>query len=152
MTASPSCRAWFRTIWRACARAKRSGRLSLTAQGKWLADFFVFTDGGIPLRDGESPQITMLIQRLSRYRLRMKASLRAVPDLGVYVAWPTRPNVGGIASPDPRLPNFAWRILSSGPLSVSVTPEDWDRCSLEAGLPEGKVLEPDRVLLEARLG
>ena len=123
----------------------------LTAQGKWLADFFVFTDGGILLLDCESAQIPMLIQRLSRYRLRMKASLRAVPDLGVYVAWPTRPNVGGIASPDPRLPNFAWRILSGEPLSVSVTPDDWDRYRLEAGLPEGsKDLEPDRsVLLEA---
>jgi tRNA-modifying protein YgfZ len=123
----------------------------LTAQGKWLADFFVFSDGGILLLDCESAQIPMLIQRLSRYRLRMKASLRAVPDLGVYVAWPTRPTVGGIASPDPRLPNFAWRILSGEPLSVSVTPDDWDRYRLEAGLPEGsKDLEPDRsVLLEA---
>ncbi len=29
----------------------------LTAQGKWLADFFVFTDGGILLLDCESAQI-----------------------------------------------------------------------------------------------
>ena len=123
----------------------------LTAQGKWLADFFVFTDGGILLLDCENAQIPMLIQRLSRYRLRMKASLRAVPDLGVYVAWPTRPNVGGIASPDPRLPNFAWRILSGKSLLVNATPDDWDRYRLEAGLPDGsKDLEPDRsVLLEA---
>jgi tRNA-modifying protein YgfZ len=123
----------------------------LTAQGKWLADFFVFTDGGILLLDCESAQIPMLIQRLSRYRLRMKASLRAVSDLGVYVAWPTRPDVGGIASPDPRLANFAWRILSSEPLFCNATPDDWDRYRLEAGLPDGsKDLEPDRsVLLEA---
>jgi folate-binding protein YgfZ len=123
----------------------------LTAQGKWLADFFVFADGGILLLDCESAQIPMLIQRLSRYRLRMKASLRAVPDLGVHVAWPTRPNAARIAAPDPRLANFAWRILSSGLLSVNATPDDWDRYRLEAGLPDGsKDLEPDRsVLLEA---
>jgi tRNA-modifying protein YgfZ len=81
----------------------------------------------------------------------MKASLRAVPDLGVHVAWPTRPIVGAIASPDPRLANFAWRILSGEPLSANATPDDWDRYRLEAGLPDGsKDLEPDRsVLLEA---
>ena len=123
----------------------------LTAQGKWLADFFVFTDAGMLLLDCENAQIPMLIQRLSRYRLRMQASLRPVPDLGVHVAWPTRPNVLGIAAPDPRLPNFAWRILSGESLLVNATPDDWDRYRLEAGLPDGsKDLEPDRsVLLEA---
>jgi hypothetical protein len=123
----------------------------LTAQGKWLADFFVFTDGGMLLLDCESTQIPMLIQRLSRYRLRMKANLRSVPDLRVYVTWPIRPNVGGIASPDPRLPNFAWRILSTEPLLDNATPDDWDQYRLEAGLPDGsKDLESDRsVLLEA---
>jgi folate-binding protein YgfZ len=123
----------------------------LTAQGKWLADFFVFMDREILLLDCESAQIPMLIQRLSRYRLRMTATLRAVPDLGVYVAWPGRPDVGGIASPDPRLANFAWRILSSEPLLCNVTPDDWDQYRLEAGLPDGsKDLESDRtVLLEA---
>jgi folate-binding protein YgfZ len=123
----------------------------LTAQGKWLADFFVFTDGGTLLLDCETAQIPMLIQRLSRYRLRMKANLRAVPDLAVHVAWPTRPDVAGIVSPDPRLANFAWRILSSERLAGNATPQDWDRYRLEAGLPDGsKDLESDRtVLLEA---
>src|ERR1700758_1827311 len=60
----------------------------LTAQGKWLADFFVFVDGEALLLDCEAAQIPMLIQRLSRYRLRMKAGLRAVPELQVSVAWP----------------------------------------------------------------
>ena len=47
----------------------------LTAQGKWLADFFVFTDGNALLLDCEAEQVPMLIQRLSRYRLRMNATL-----------------------------------------------------------------------------
>src|SRR3978361_814746 len=72
----------------------------LTAQGKWLAGFFVFADAGAPLLDCEAEQGAMLIQRLSRYRLRMKASLRAVPELLVHVAWPDRPEVTGIAAPD----------------------------------------------------
>jgi folate-binding protein YgfZ len=134
----------------------------LTAQGKWLADFFVFTDAEALFLDCESAQIAMLTQRLARYRLRMKASLRAVPELHMYVAWPGRPDdggpdgggcpeSGGIVARDPRLPDFAWRILSAEPLAANATPDDWDRYRLEAGLPDGsKDMEADRsVLLEA---
>ncbi len=123
----------------------------LTAQGKWLADFFVFADADALLLDCEADQAAMLMQRLSRYRLRMKASLRAVPDLHVHVAWPDRPDVTAIAAPDPRLPGFAWRVLSHETRVATAAPADWDRYRLEAGLPDGsKDMEPDRsVLLEA---
>jgi folate-binding protein YgfZ len=129
----------------------------LTAQGKWLADFFVFAPGfveggaGTLLLDCEAAQIPMLIQRLSRYRLRMKASLRAEPALHVHVAWDGRPDVEGVVAPDPRLPGFAWRVLAPEPLAATATPEDWDRYRLAAGLPDGsKDMEADRsVLLEA---
>lgn len=123
----------------------------LTAQGKWLADFFVFGHGDALLLDCEAEQIPMLIQRLSRYRLRMKASLRAEPALHVHVAWDGPPEVDGIIAPDPRLPDFAWRVLTRETLPANATPEDWDRYRLAAGLPDGsKDLETDRsVLLEA---
>jgi folate-binding protein YgfZ len=123
----------------------------LTAQGKWLADFFVFTHADALWLDCEAEQIPMLIQRLSRYRLRMKASLRAAPGLFVHVAWDGRPDVDGIIAPDPRLPDFAWRILAAEPLSANATPQDWDRYRLAAGLPDGsRDMETDRsVLLEA---
>ncbi len=81
----------------------------LTAQGKWLADFFVFAAPGALLLDCEAAQIPMLVQRLSRYRLRMKAELRPEPALHVHVAWPGRPDVAGLVAPDPRLPSYAWR-------------------------------------------
>jgi folate-binding protein YgfZ len=123
----------------------------LTPQGKWLADFFVFADAEALLLDCENDQIPMLIQRLSRYRLRMKATLRLMPEWVVSVAWPDRPEVAGIIAPDPRLPDFAWRVLSPEALVANATPQDWDRRRLAAGLPEGsKDMEPDRsVLLEA---
>lgn len=123
----------------------------LTAQGKWLADFFVFSQGDALLLDCEAEQIPMLIARLSRYRLRMKATLRPEPSLNVYVAWDGRPDVSTIVSADPRLPDFAWRILSADPLDCSATPEDWDRYRLAAGLPDSsKDMEADRsILLEA---
>jgi folate-binding protein YgfZ len=123
----------------------------LTPQGKWLADFFIFSDGDALLLDCESGQIEMLLQRLSRFRLRMKVSLRADPDRFVSVAWGGRPDVAGIVAPDPRLPDFAWRILAGAALAANATPDDWDRYRLEAGLPEGsKDMEADRsILLEA---
>ncbi|MDR3534289.1 MAG: folate-binding protein [Rhodopila sp.] len=123
----------------------------LTPQGKWLADFFVFVQAETLLLDCELAQIPMLIQRLSRYRLRMKATLRAEPALQVHVAWGGRPDIAGIIAPDPRLPDFAWRILSADHLPANATPEDWDLYRLTAGLPDGsKDMETDRsVLLEA---
>lgn len=123
----------------------------LTAQGKWLADFFVFTHDDVLLVDCESEQIPMLLQRLSRYRLRMKVSLRTEPALLVHVAWGGRPDVAGIMAPDPRLPDFAWRVLAADPLAANATPQDWDLYRLAAGLPDGsKDMESDRsVLLEA---
>jgi folate-binding protein YgfZ len=128
----------------------------LTPQGKWLADFFIFADADSLKLDCERAQIPMLLQRLSRYRLRMKATLRDEAEFGVYVAWGGRPDVTGLVAPDPRLPDFAWRILAS-PASptlsqrINATAEDWDRYRLAAGLPDGsRDMESDRsVLLEA---
>src|SRR5258708_6797392 len=120
----------------------------LTAQGKWLADFFVHASspgtstGASPgtdalLLDCEAEQIPMLIQRLSRYRLRMKATLRAEPALHVHVAWGGRPDVSAIMAPDPRLADLAWRILAAEPLAGNARPWDWDRRRLAACLSAG---------------
>jgi tRNA-modifying protein YgfZ len=123
----------------------------LTPQGKWLADFFIFADGERLLLDCERAQIAMLIQRLSRYRLRMEVVLAEAPDLHVYAAWPAPDRPVGLAAPDPRLPGFACRILSSEPIATTATEAEWDLHRLRAGLPEGsRDLEPERsVLLEA---
>jgi tRNA-modifying protein YgfZ len=123
----------------------------LTPQGKWLADFFIFDDRARLLLDCERHQIPDLIQRLSRYRLRMKVALQPEPDLTVQVGWNGKPEVDGILAPDPRLPDFAWRYLSATPLPETATPQDWDHHRLSAGIPDGsRDMETDRsVLLEA---
>src|SRR5271156_2132763 len=74
----------------------------LTPQGKWLADFFILSDGDRLLLDCEREQLPMLRQRLARYRLRSRVSLNEA-ELHVNVVWDGDPVTAGIAAPDPRL-------------------------------------------------
>ncbi len=137
----------------------------LTPQGKYLADFFMLSDGETLFLDAEAAQVPMLVQKLGRFRLRAAVSLAPRPDLSVYVSWPgeklglgekagpgegTLPD-GAIAAADPRLPDAGWRILSPHPLAASATRAEWDAHRIGLGLPDGtRDLEPDKtVLLEA---
>jgi tRNA-modifying protein YgfZ len=122
----------------------------LTPQGKWLADFFVFSTGERLLLDCETSQVAMLVQRLSRYRLRMKVKLEALPDWSVSVSWPGNAPGAGVAAPDPRIEGFCWRRLAPEPPAANASAADWDLYRLEAGVPDGaKDMETDRsVLLE----
>src|SRR5262245_24366366 len=53
----------------------------LTPQGKWLADFFIVSDGARLLLDVERAQVEMLVQRLGRFRLRSKITLTDQSDV-----------------------------------------------------------------------
>jgi tRNA-modifying protein YgfZ len=123
----------------------------LTPQGKWLADFFVFSDGDRLLLDCERVQATATLQRLSRYRLRSRVALRAADELSVYVAWDDPPTAQAIITSDPRLPEAGWRLLSPLALQTTAREVDWDRHRLALGLPDGsRDLEVEKtVLLEA---
>jgi tRNA-modifying protein YgfZ len=123
----------------------------LTPQGKWLADFFIFNDGERLLLDCECEQAPALLQRLSRFRLRSKVTLRIAEELMVYAAWDGAPQERAISAPDPRLPEAGWRLIASTPLATTATEADWDRHRLALGLPDGsRDLEPEKtVLLEA---
>ncbi|MDR3538102.1 MAG: folate-binding protein [Acetobacteraceae bacterium] len=123
----------------------------LTPQGKYLADFFIIADGDRLLLDCEAAQIATLLPRLSRFRLRAKVTLQALPELGVYAAWDAPPNAGRIVAADPRLPEAGWRVLSEVALPTNASEADWDRHRLGLGLPDGaRDLEIEKtVLLEA---
>ena len=123
----------------------------LTPQGKWLADFFIFADGERLLLDCERDQVPDVLRRLSRYRLRSKATLRIADELAVYAAWDGAPTAPAIVAPDPRLPEAGWRLLSAMPLPTTAFEADWDRHRLALGLPDGsRDLEAEKtVLLEA---
>jgi folate-binding protein YgfZ len=122
----------------------------LTPQGKWLADFFVLPDGERLLLECERAQAPLLVQTLSRFRLRAKVALRdASGEFFVGAAWDgTAPPAGVLAFRDPRLPEAGWRFLASAPVEGA---DDYDRHRLSLGLPAGsRDLEPQKtVLLEA---
>ncbi len=124
----------------------------LTPQGKWLADFFILSDGERLLLDCERTQADMLLQRLSRYRLRADAAL-SLTGLHVHVAWDGQAQVepGSVAAPDPRHPEAGWRILSPSEREWEADAVDWDRHRLLLGLPDGgRDCESEKtVLLEA---
>jgi tRNA-modifying protein YgfZ len=121
----------------------------LTPQGRWLADFFIFTDGARLLLDCERAQIPLLLQRLGRFRLRSKVVLRDISiEFAVYVAWGEAPGSGPLLASDPRLAEAGWRLLSTRKLTVSATEADYDRHRLVLGLPDGlRDLEPEKTLL-----
>lgn len=129
----------------------------LTPQGKWLADFFAFSDegGGRLLLDCEREQAPALAARLSRFRLRSRVSLRdASGEFAVHAGWGGAAVPGGVAAaaPDPRLPDAGWRALAAAPLpEADATPADWDRHRLALGLPDGSrdMVSEGSVLLEA---
>jgi folate-binding protein YgfZ len=123
----------------------------LTPQGKWLADFFVIATPDTLLLDVEAAQLAMLIQRLSRFRLRAKVALRdASADWCVHAAWGEGTPPEGLAARDPRLPEAGWRVLSPGTLPTWASPMDYDAHRIGLGLPDGSQdMEAEKsVLLE----
>jgi tRNA-modifying protein YgfZ len=124
----------------------------LSPQGKWLADFFILSDGEALLLDCERAQVGMLVPRLSRYRLRSQVVVAdASADWAVHAAWGGAPPETGLVAADPRLPEAGWRVLTPAPLAGNASAADWDRHRLLLGLPDGgRDMETDKsVLLEA---
>lgn len=123
----------------------------LTPQGKYLADFFILADGDRLLLDAEHDQVATLVQRLTRFRLRSKVTIRPAVELLVHAAWDGEPQIAAIVAPDPRLPDAGWRVFSPVPLPVNASAEDFDHHRLTLGLPDGTAdLEAEKtVLLEA---
>jgi folate-binding protein YgfZ len=127
----------------------------LTPQGKWLADFFIFSDGARLLLDVERAALAGLVQRLTRFRLRAKVTLAdASQALSVYAAWGDAPDglaSGALVAPDPRLAAAGWRILAPAGLPVTAEAAAWDAHRIGLGLPNGGAdMELEKsVLLEA---
>ncbi len=124
----------------------------LSPQGKWLADFFILSDGEQLLLECERAQTAMLVPRLSRYRLRAQVTVADVSsDWAVHAAWGGPPPEAALVAADPRLPEAGWRVLAAVPMPGNASTAAWDSHRLALGLPDGsRDLEADKtVLLEA---
>lgn len=101
----------------------------LTAQGKALFDFILWSDGGDDiLIDCEAEQAEALARRLTLYRLRRAITIAPEPALAVH--WSRD---GGQGVPDPRLPELGQRWLAP----AGEPAEGWREHRLRLGVTEG---------------
>ena len=106
----------------------------LTAQGKVLFDFLVWSDEDGLLLDCEADVAEALAKRLSLYRLRRKIGIAIDPALAVH--WREVPDGG--ATLDPRLAALGERWLA--PAAADDAPADaaWLAHRLRLGVSEGR--------------
>ena len=133
----------------------------LTAQGKYLHDFFIAEFGDAFLLDCEAARRDDLVQRLSMYRLRSKVAIEPRFDLCVAAVFGEGSTnmlglsgergiaaafADGVAFVDPRLAAASARALlpadSAAPTLenaglAAAKPEDYDDLRLSLGLPDG---------------
>ena len=128
-------------------RRLRSGAVYaalLSAQGKYLADFFLVPDGDTILLDTAAPLADGLARRLALYRLR--ADVRIEPTaLHVHRGLGAAP-AGAIA--DPRHPALGWRAY--GTEAGSAPAIDWDALRVAHLIPESgiELIPDDSYILE----
>jgi folate-binding protein YgfZ len=147
----------------------------LTAQGKYLHDFFIAERGETVLLDCEAARRADLQRRLSLYRLRAKVTL--APTEGALIVGAAFgsgalaalgltdepgaaiPFAGGIAFADPRLPALGARVIiaegaTAGLREAGFAEQDfaaYDRLRLLCGVPDGSrdLAVEKAILLEA---
>ncbi|MXW85455.1 MAG: folate-binding protein YgfZ [Boseongicola sp. SB0673_bin_14] len=115
----------------------------LTPQGKYLADFFLVSDGDTILLDVAEGFANGLMQRLQMYRLRADVTIEET-DIGVARGLGDAP---AGAYPDPRDPGLGWRAYDGRGGETA----DWDAIRVAAGVPESgiELLPNDTYPLEA---
>ena len=143
----------------------------LTPQGKFLHEFFVIPRGDAVLLECELARRDDLATRLSRYRLRAKATVAADPGL-VAVAWgedaasaletarepgAVKTAGAGVLYTDPRVMDAGIRAVVTAeqiaaweklPGLTLATPADYDAHRFALGLPDGsRDMEIEKALL-----
>jgi folate-binding protein YgfZ len=121
----------------------------LSPQGRYISDFFIFTDENRLLLDAPRAMVADLLRRLARFRLRAQVELQDLSEsLQVYAAWAGMPPAVPVTAPDPRLELAGCRMLSAEPIETNASEAAYDAHRLSLGLPDGPPdLEPDKTLL-----
>lgn len=110
----------------------------LTAQGKFLHEFFVIADGERLLLDCEAARKDDLLRRLKMFKLRAKVELADLSgELAVFARLGAVGEGAGIAFADPRHPGMGSRLLLPVGTPAHGDFADWDRARLALGLPDG---------------
>src|SRR5689334_5312458 len=131
----------------------------LTAQGKWLHDFFVTELDGALLLETERDRLPDLAKRLRLYKLRSQIEIAPRDDLAVAALWPdaaldalgvahepgaAAPRAGGVVHVDPRLVALGARAivprdrLDEALAGFERAPlADYERLRLSLGVPDG---------------
>jgi folate-binding protein YgfZ len=116
----------------------------LSAQGKYMFDFFLAEEGDGVLLDVAADRAPALAQRLSMYRLRADVQIEAD-------ARPVWRGIGAApegAFADPRHEAMGWRLY--GEASVEPLPEDhFEALRVEHIIPEPELVENETYILEA---
>ncbi len=127
----------------------------LTAQGKYLHDFFITEVGESLFLDCERARLPDLIRRLMIYRLRADIDIKDCTDEYDILASMTGLSDGIISCVDPRHAQMGFRTIMAAPENISTcqTIVPYDRLRLSLGLPDGsRDIEVDRTLiLEANM-
>jgi len=121
----------------------------LSPQGRYIVDFFIFSDGEALFLDAPAGAVAELQKRLGRYRLRAAVTLEDVSATRqVYAAWNEVAPDEKIAAADPRLPEAGFRVISERVLAATGTEAAYHAHRHALGLPDGPPdLEPDKTLL-----
>ena len=116
----------------------------LSAQGKYLFDFFLAVDGDTIVLDIAADRAPALAQRLTMYRLRADVQIEA-DDRPVWRGIGDAPEG---AFTDPRDDAMGWRLY--GEASVEALPEDYfEAIRVEHAIPEPELVENETYILEA---
>ena len=116
----------------------------LSAQGKAMFEFLVWSDGADVLLDCEATVADDLAKRLSLYRLRRKINIER--DDSLAVNWGIEESEG--AAPDPRLAELGYRWLAPAIEGDEQADAAWLAHRLSLGVPEGYAELGDILWLE----
>jgi len=121
----------------------------LSPQGRYIVDFFIFSDGEALFLDAPAGGLPELQKRLARYKLRADVALDDVSATHhVHAVWHQLPPEIPITAADPRLPDAGYRMLSGTLLPATADESDYHAHRHRLGLPDGPPdLEPEKTLL-----
>ncbi len=124
----------------------------LTPQGKYLFDFFLWSDGDDLMLDVSAARAAALVQRLTMYRLRADVSI-GDSGLAVWQVLGDRPD-GPHVFADPRDGRLGWRLYADTEPCFAAAPlsdADWTALRIEHAVPETEVelIADETYILEA---